>query len=268
MAVDVAGGFAIFLYPPMFALAFVPFALLPDAAGLWLWEGLAIASFLVGVAILPVRPGVRWGVLLLGALDWPLLYAVKLGQVGPLLFLLFAVGWRCLDRAVPLGLSMAAGAMIKVQPLHPARLGRPDGPLACGGCFGRDARVREPRRHGRVRACASGRDYVALLRQVSSPVTTPHNFTPGAIAYQAGMSEAAAGALQVVAMVARRRRRPRFDSGSRRPRSASSRGRRQPAAVAAALGPLRGRCCCCRSPGCSSDASGGRPRSRSRRRCR
>ena len=201
MAVDVAGGFAIFLYPPMFALAFVPFALLPDAAGLWLWEGLAIASFLVGVAILPVRPGVRWGVLLLGALDWPLLYAVKLGQVGPLLFLLFAVGWRCLDRAVPLGLSMATGAMVKVQPLIL---------LVWAGLTGRWRAVAVS---VVTLACASlvamfvfgpavWGDYVALLRQVSSPVTTPHNFTPGAIAYQAGMSEAAAGALQVVVMIA------------------------------------------------------------------
>ncbi len=136
----------------MFALTFVPFALLPDDLGLWLWEGLAIASFLAGVAILPVRAGVRWGVLLLGALDWPLLYAVKLGQVGPLLFLLFAVGWRCLDRAVPLGLSMAAGAMIKVQPLILLVWAGLTGRWrAVGVAVGGPCR-RGARRHDRVRA--------------------------------------------------------------------------------------------------------------------
>jgi Protein of unknown function (DUF2029). len=116
-AISVAGGFAIFLYPPPFALVLVPFALLPDQFGLWLWEGLAMASFLAGVALLPVRAPVRWAVVLLGALDWPLLFALKLGQVGPLLFLLFAMGWRWRDRATPLRLSMATGVMIKVQPL-------------------------------------------------------------------------------------------------------------------------------------------------------
>ena len=33
-AVDVAGGFAIFLYPPPFAVAFIPFALLGTGRGL------------------------------------------------------------------------------------------------------------------------------------------------------------------------------------------------------------------------------------------
>ena len=116
-AVDVAGGYAIFLYPPPFALALIPFALLPDQLGLWVWLAAVIASFAAGVAILPVRSSVRWAVLLLGGLDWPLLFAFKLGQVGPLLFLLFAIGWRCLDRALPLGLSLASGALVKVQPL-------------------------------------------------------------------------------------------------------------------------------------------------------
>ena len=40
-------------------------------------------------------------------------------------------------------------------------------------------------------------DYVELLRRVNTPVTTPHNFTPGAIAYQLGASEAAAGLIQL-----------------------------------------------------------------------
>jgi hypothetical protein len=41
-------------------------------------------------------------------------------------------------------------------------------------------------------------DYVALLRNVSDPITTPHNFTPGAAAYQAGVPAALAATVQLV----------------------------------------------------------------------
>ena len=44
-------------------------------------------------------------------------------------------------------------------------------------------------------------DYVALLARVSAPVTTPHNFTPGAVAFQAGVSEAVASAIQLATVV-------------------------------------------------------------------
>src|SRR6185503_3388257 len=81
--VDVAGPFAIYLYPPPFAVAFVPFALLPAQVGLWVW-------------ILPVSASIRWSILLLAGLDWPVAYAIKLGQVGPLLLLVFVLGWRFL----------------------------------------------------------------------------------------------------------------------------------------------------------------------------
>jgi hypothetical protein len=200
-SVDVAGGFAIFLYPPPFALALVPFALLPGDLGLWLWEGLAIVSFLAGVAILPVRRPVRWGVLLLGALDWPVLFALKLGQVGPLLFLLFAIGWRWRDRAIPLGLSIAAGALVKVQPLIL---------LGWAGLTGQWRAIATAISAILVAALVStivfGPDvwsgYLTLLGRVSAPVTTPHNFTIGAIAYQAGASEIAAGVVQLLATLA------------------------------------------------------------------
>ena len=41
-----------------------------------------------------------------------------------------------------------------------------------------------------------------MLGRVSAPVTTPHNFTLGAIAYQAGVSESVAGIIQSVSIVA------------------------------------------------------------------
>jgi hypothetical protein len=44
-------------------------------------------------------------------------------------------------------------------------------------------------------------DYLDLLRRVSTPITTPHNFTPGAIAFQFGADEATANALQIGSMI-------------------------------------------------------------------
>ena len=117
LSVKVAGDFAAFFYPPPFAVAFIPFAVLPHLIGLWQWEALAIGSIGVGVAILPVSARVRWLTLALCVIDWPVLYSILLSQVGPLLFLLFAVGWRWRDKPVVLAVSMAAGALVKIQPI-------------------------------------------------------------------------------------------------------------------------------------------------------
>ena len=176
--VDVAGGFAIFLYPPPFALLVVPFTVLPGSLGTWAWLGALMAAFLAGTAILPVRPGVRWTIVLLAALSLPFLYSVKLGQVGPLLYLCFAIGWRSLDRPLPLGLSVAAGALTKIQPallfawmMLTRRLrALLVGLVACGL-----AAVIVTL----VTGMATWTDYVALLGRVSQPVTTPKNMTRG-----------------------------------------------------------------------------------------
>src|SRR4029079_15029464 len=55
-------------------------------------------------------------VLLLAALSCPLEYGLRLGQVGQLLFLLFAVGWRWLEGGRAVGGSAAIGAIVKIQP--------------------------------------------------------------------------------------------------------------------------------------------------------
>jgi alpha-1,2-mannosyltransferase len=110
------GGFGLYLYPPPFALLVAPFALLPGEAGVLLWTAGLVAAALAAVALMPLRSRTRFIVLLLAAWSWPLVYAIKLGQVGPILLLLFAIGWRWLDRPWPLGLASGLGALIKVQP--------------------------------------------------------------------------------------------------------------------------------------------------------
>jgi alpha-1,2-mannosyltransferase len=195
-SIQQTGGFGLFYYPPSFVLAILPLAPIPASTAAWLWAALSVAAFLAGVAVLPVRPDIRWLVVLLAAVCWPFEYALKLGQVGPLLFFLFAVGWRWLDDARAVGGSAAFGALIKIQPglvLVWAALTRRWGALAIGivilGLVATVATI--------VAGDASvWTDFVALLRNVSDPITTPHNFTPGAVAWQLGVGSGVALAVQ------------------------------------------------------------------------
>lgn len=216
-----AGGFGLFLYPPTFLPLILPFGLLDPAAATWTWMAAMIVALLAGIRLLPVPVTVRWAVLLLAALDWPVAYTIKLGQVTPLLFLLVVLGWRGLQRSEEggsaaaagdrdgrrpsgldlLGASAAVGAAIKIQP----------GLLLAWALATR-----------RWRAVVAGVvvllalavvatipvglgawfDYVALIRQITDPVTTEHNVTPGWVARGLGLSLAAAGLVQVAVTVA------------------------------------------------------------------
>ena len=199
--VDLAGAFAVYLYPPPFAIAMVPFALLPEVVGQWLWIGLLITAFVVGVAAMPVSRDVRWVVFLLGGIDWPVLFGLKLGQVSALLFLLLVLAWRWLDRPAGLGASSAIGAIVKLQPallLVWASLTSRWRAVAAGvGVLVVAALVSTI-----VVGPVAWADYLSLLGRVSSPVSTPHNFTPGAVAFQLGTSESTATAIQYGAMAA------------------------------------------------------------------
>ena len=199
--VDVAVGFGVYLYPPPFALAVVPFTLFPAPLDLWAWLGTMIGAFLVGTALLPVRPGVRWSIVLLAAVSFPFLYAVKLGQVGPLLYLAFAIGWRWIDRPAATGLAVAAGTLAKLQAallfgwMIATRRWRA---LAVG--IGAIAVVVVATTL--IVGAATWSDYVALLGRINKPVTTPQNLSPGAVAYAAGVGVDAASAIQWASVAA------------------------------------------------------------------
>lgn len=201
MSFTQTGGFGLFYYPPTFAPLIVPFGLLGATAATWSWIGLSVVAFLAGVVLLPVSRSVRWWLILLAGLSFPFVYAVKLGQVGPILFGLFALGWRYIDEPVRLGLSGAIGAAIKLQPglvLVWALATRRFGAVLAGAVA-----------LGVLAVAAVGLagvgawpDFLTLLRTVSDPITTPHNFTPGAVAFQLGVPAATATWIQFASTAA------------------------------------------------------------------
>ncbi|HET9755007.1 MAG TPA: glycosyltransferase family 87 protein [Candidatus Limnocylindrales bacterium] len=201
MSFTQTGGFGLFYYPPTFAPLIVPFGALAGGTATWIWIAVSVAFFLVGVAVLPVSRTVRWWIVFLAGWSFPFVYAVKLGQVGPILFGLLALGWRWFDRPAWLGITGALGAAIKIQP----------GLVLVWAVL-----------TGRWRAAAIGAvtlvvlavlatllagvgawsDFLTLLRTVSDPITTEHNFTPGAVAFQLGVPADAAALIQLASTVA------------------------------------------------------------------
>ncbi len=200
-AVDVAGPFAIYLYPPPFAVAVIPFALLPADVGVWVWTLLSIAAVVLAIAVMPVPAGVRWMVLLLAGIDWPLVYALKLGQVGPVLLLVFALGWRWLASPSRLGAATAVGTLIKLQPallFAWMLLTRQWRVVAIGlAVMVAAALVALP-----LTGLSAWADYAVVIRQVSDPIATPNNYTAGAIALRGGANADVAAIVQWVAMAA------------------------------------------------------------------
>jgi alpha-1,2-mannosyltransferase len=197
MSYTQTGGFGLFYYPPTFAPLLVPFGFIGEGQAIWIWIALSILAFLIGVAILPVSRAVRWWIVLLAGLSFPFVYAVKLGQVGPVLLLLMAVGWRWLDSPIRLGASAALGAAIKLQPgliLAWALLTRRFRAVAIGAAVLLALAVLATLLAG----AGAWTDFLTLVRTVSDPIATPNNLTPGAVAYQLGVPAGAAALVQIV----------------------------------------------------------------------
>ena len=190
------GAFGLFYYPPPFVLLAIPLTLLDPGTAAAVFAGILLVAFIAAVAILPVSMRIKWVVLLLGGMSWPLVYAIKLGQVGPILLLLFAFGWRWMDRPWRIGTATAIGIAIKIQPaliLGWALLtGRRRAVVAGLAVFAVLALAATL-----VAGPSSWVDQATLLARVSKPIDTPHNYTPGRIAFEAGASQAVAWAVQI-----------------------------------------------------------------------
>jgi hypothetical protein len=197
MSYTQTGGFGLFYYPPTFAPILLLVAFMTPATAIWAWIVASVGVFLVGVAVLPASRTVRWWIVLLAGWSFPFVYAVKLGQVGPILFGLFAIGWRWLDEPLRLGATSALGAAIKLQPglvLLWALLTRRwmavlVGLVVLAILTAKATLLAGPSAWG---------DFLTLVRTVSDPITTEHNFTPGAVAYQLGTSPEVAAGIQLM----------------------------------------------------------------------
>lgn len=185
------GSFGLFFYPPPFAVMVIPFALLPTDIGVWAWTAFLVAATLVAIWLMPVSSRVRFVVLLLAALSWPLVYAISLGQVGPLILLTFAAGWRWMASPARLGLSIAIGGAIKIQPailvgwaVLTGRLRAAVIAVVAGLALAAVATL--------IAGPSSWFEEASLLGRVSKPVLTPHAFGVGRLLFEAGVPESAA----------------------------------------------------------------------------
>ena len=196
-AFEVAGPFGLFFYPPTFIPLVLPFALLPEPAAVWAWIAVMIAASIAALLAMPVSARTRWWLLLVAGLSWPFVYNLKLGQVGPLLVLAFALAWRWLDRPWLFGVAAAFGGAIKVQPillLGWALLRRRWTAVAAGVItLVALAAIALP-----VAGLGAWPSFFELLTRVSDPIASPQNATPGAVAWQLGVSRDVAVALQAV----------------------------------------------------------------------
>ena len=211
LTTTVAGPYGLFLYPPTFLPLAIPFALLPVGVATWAWTALLAGATLAAIALMPVSARTRWLVLLLFSQAWPVLYALKLGQVGAILVLLFVVGWRAVDpagegrggRTAPLAFGVAAGlgAAIKIQPgllLAWALATRRWTAVIAGVCT---LAVLAAAGTALAGVDAWGA-FLTVLGRVNDAVSTPHNFTPGAVAFGLGVPHDAAVVLQWASMLA------------------------------------------------------------------
>lgn len=200
MSFTETGGFGLFYYPPTFAPLLLPLGLLSASTATWVWITGSLAALIAGIWVLPVSRTVRWWIVLLAGWSFPFVIALKLGQVGPILFLVFAVGWRWVGDPIRLGAAGAIGAAVKLQPglvLVWALLTRRYRAVIVGAMV---LLVLSVAATGLV-GISSWTDFLTLLRAVTDPVTTPHNSTPGAVAYQLGVPAGAASLIQIASTV-------------------------------------------------------------------
>lgn len=107
------GPSGLYLYAPPLALVLTPLTRLPSETATVAWLLLRVAALTAACTILPVRPWIRGATLLVGAISFPILFDLNLGNVSILVVALLACGWRWLDR--PAG-SIALAVAILVRP--------------------------------------------------------------------------------------------------------------------------------------------------------
>jgi alpha-1,2-mannosyltransferase len=203
------GGLGLFLYPPSFALLMLPMTLVPSSIGAPIWMFGLVVVGLVAVWLMPVSRVIRWGLTFALGLSYPFLDAVAQGQVGPVLLLLFVIGWRAIagrratlgrERAVLLGIVLGLGATIKIQPAISIawaaltrRFRAAIVAIAIAGGLAILATV--------IVGPQAWLDLVAVLARTNEPVNTRDSVGIARVAFELGASPGAAYGLYVIGIV-------------------------------------------------------------------
>jgi hypothetical protein len=99
------------VYPPLIAYLFLPFAVLPYAMSAALYLCVCLAAVAGSVCLLGVRDWRCYGVTFLW---FPVVAALPVGAIGPLLMLLLALIWRYRDRVLVLAPLVAITVTLKL----------------------------------------------------------------------------------------------------------------------------------------------------------
>ncbi len=185
-AVTAAGSCGTYQYPPPFLLLIVPLTVLPPAAAMWVFIIASAVCLPLAVLAMPVPAPARIITLALAGTSWPVLFAVKVGALGPFLLLLFALAWRWLDRPARLAAVTALGTFAKVLPgllglwmLLTGRYRAAWITIGIGVVVALPWLLVQP---------AVWWDYLAVERTISTTVTeAPANFAPASLLYFAGL---------------------------------------------------------------------------------
>lgn len=197
LSVARTGECGVYQYPPPFVALALPFAFLPRDLGVIAWIGLLVTCYVLGIATMPVRAWTRLIAGFLGAISWPFIFGVRIGQVAPILLLCFALGWRLLERPMAVAATTAAGTLVKLQPaiLLAWLVARQEWRTA-SFAVGIAASVSAV-------AWAIGLGdwlgFIALLGSLTDAITVPANLSVGATLYKLGAPALIAGAAQWLA---------------------------------------------------------------------
>jgi glycosyl transferase family 87 len=100
-----------FVYPPIAALVFAPFAALPDGAARALMAVAGLLAVLAAIRVLGVEDWRCYGI---AAVSAPAINTLALGAITSFLLLGAALAWRYRDNAVVAGVSTALAAVLKL----------------------------------------------------------------------------------------------------------------------------------------------------------
>lgn len=182
-----------YVYPPLAAVIFAPFTLLPQALAEGIFVALTLAAPALALWLLRVRDWRCYGIVYL----WPpLLGGLSLGTLSPLLALAVAAGWRWRNSPAVLGAALTGAAVAKLflWPLLAlcATTGRRRAGLvsvvaACAAVLASWALI----------GFAGMADYPRLLGELSR-VESPRGYSPTALGLALGLPRGAALGLAAV----------------------------------------------------------------------